>query len=398
MTADHIPFVFNDDDCKMVKNLYSDSPLIRVPLEAIQNIEGQVPAGMRLWVDGGIDGLATWDSEKESASGKQTPYSNHIKRFAGYGKVSDPTFHERPEYGVVKNFVRPLMDMCCRGQRKPYWVSVPQLPVVRDATRNKINRSLAQAAGEWKMDKRFGGKMILPVVLIHQDQATKKTQRRRAQSLIQKCYELARADGVWVIDSSLNDQGGAGPLEKRFQGLIQFHQELNELLPSDSIKIAGPYWGMNLVLWARGLVQYPAVGLGRAYKYYLPGGPSFRKGKAQIAIPPLKRRAIASPKLETWLKRALAQIPPQETSYSDLAKLLRQYQQISRDSRVQVAEFYKGWFDNLANVPISGRALALYQQLSSAYVLGKSLPGLPPEEKTARRPERIAQQLMLSCL
>jgi hypothetical protein len=72
--------------------------------------------------------------------------------------------------------------------------------------------------------------------------------------------------------------------------------------------------------------------------------------------------------------------------------------QVQANARVQVATFYKSWFQKFASLPPSGRALALYQDLSSAYVLGNTLEKLPEEEKTARKPERVAQQLMLNCL
>jgi hypothetical protein len=72
--------------------------------------------------------------------------------------------------------------------------------------------------------------------------------------------------------------------------------------------------------------------------------------------------------------------------------------QVKNEARWQVAQFYKNWFDKFSALPPSGRALALYQDLSSAYVLGKTLPKLPEEEKTARSPARVAKQLMLNCL
>ena len=70
-------------------------------------------------------------------------------------------------------------------------------------------------------------------------------------------------------------------------------------------------------------------------------------------------------------------------------------------ARAQVAEFYKRWLGSLESVSPSGRSFALYQDLSNAYVLGRRFPGLPDlpdDEKTARRPERVAEQLMLQCL
>ena len=63
----------------------------------------------------------------------------------------------------------------------------------------------------------------------------------------------------------------------------------------------------------------------------------------------------------------------------------------------KLAVFYKYWFDGIANVPKAGRSMALFQDLSAAYALGKSLPPLD-DERSARRPEAVAEMLMLSCL
>src|SRR5438445_5780661 len=43
-------------------------------------------------------------------------------------------------------------------------------------------------------------------------------------------------------------------------------------------------------------------------------------------------------------------------------------------ARQQVARFYKDWFHVLAGVPAAGRSLALFQDLSAAYALGRFLP------------------------
>jgi len=270
--------------------------------------------------------------------------------------------------------------------------------MVSDASRNKINRALARNAAEWKRTRKHNVKLILPVIFTHSKQVSLKTQRKG--ELAKECYELAGAQGVWVVDSTLNDQDGSGSLDKRFQGLIKFHQELAEALPSDAIKIAGPYWGMNLILWARGLIHYPSIGLGGAYKYYIPGlTPT--TGSKKVALSPLRRLAVASPGLGSWFGQALTKIIRGESAYTELEELSRTLPRIHLallSSKTQVAKFYKSWFDRLASVPVSGRALALFQDLSKAFVLGRSLPALPAGEGTARRPERVAQQLMLNCL
>ena len=407
MSADYIPFVSTEKDCEILKKFYPDPMRIRVSLEKRDQIADRLPPAANLWLDGAVDGIHIWDPEevrskiKKKEKTRLKQYNDYIMHFPGCEKIRDSNFQKRPDYEVVKEFVRSVMDKCCDdGSRNPDWLSIPQLPMVKNNSRNKINQSLAEAAGKWRADNSFTGKMILPVILTHQDQVHLKKGRKGPLSEVERCYKLAGAAGVWVTETSLNDQEGSKPLStKRFPGLIQFHQELNELLP-DAITVAGPYWGMNLVLWARGLVRYPAISLGTAYKYYIPGV-SFPSGSAHAAIPPLKRWVAVSREFQTWLKESLPRIPRQERAYAELEALLRGFQVRGFDKeywRTQVAKFYKDWLNELTAVPTSGRALALYQQLSSAYVLGRSLRPLPPDEKSAKRPEKVAEQLMLSCL
>ena len=101
------------------------------------------------------------------------------------------------------------------------------------------------------------------------------------------------------------------------------------------------------------------------------------------------------------LKNASEEIDEADSAYATFRYLRDNHSTLAADKRVsrdQIAKFYKGWFDEIEAVPRPGRALALYQMLSSAYVLGKALPSLPSSERTARRPERVAEYFMLNCL
>jgi hypothetical protein len=135
--------------------------------------------------------------------------------------------------------------------------------------------------------------------------------------------------------------------------------------------------------------------LGNGYQYHVAGGTP-KAAKRRIALPPLRRWATANAELETWLS-GLPKTDPAYKDLRDLATGFRKYA-FENEARGQVARFYKSWFEKIAAVQPSGRALALYQDFSTAYVLGKPLPDLPDDEGTARRPERIAEQFMLQCL
>jgi hypothetical protein len=79
------------------------------------------------------------------------------------------------------------------------------------------------------------------------------------------------------------------------------------------------------------------------------------------------------------------------------AEILSQFN-ILRDkkqAREQVARFYAAWLKKFEGVPQAGRSLALYQDFSSAYVLGKTLQDVPDD---VRSPSRVAEQFMMTCL
>jgi hypothetical protein len=261
-----------------------------------------------------------------------------------------------------------------------------------------MNRLLAEATGIWRTKSAFGGKLILPLILTNQKQANGKVARNPKVQVAVRCHQDARADGVWIVDKSLTDDSGSGTLQStRFPGMIALHQEINDAIPS-KIRIGGPYWGLNLVLWARGLVDHPAIGIGSGYQYFLAGGFA-NPPAARVALAPLRRRVNNVAGLRGWLDSALGRLGQAHPAHADLHDIRSRLTVLSQqsDAREQVATFYKRWFDLVAAVPTAGRAMALFQDLAVAYALGKSLPALH-WEGTSRRPEIVVEPLMLSCL
>ena len=312
----------------------------------------------------GVDGLHHWTSA--------TPeYIKYIKQFARHEQILDESFQKKPQKTIVREFVNSVLDACWLVQ--PDWLTIPQLPLATDVTRNKINRELAEATREWATVKQFGGTLILPVIFTHQAQLNLKTARTPKLALAAQCYALSGAKGLWAVDSSLMDQDGSKTLEQaRFPGVISMHQELREAIP-DAVVIGGPYWGLNLVLWAKGLVHHPGIGLGNRYQYHLSGG-RLLAGKTRIALDSLKRLVVVDADLQAWLSTAVKTVGSSDPAYVEFATLLSRFSILlqANSNRDQIARVYKKWYDSLAAVPLPGRALALYQQFSSAYVLGKS--------------------------
>jgi len=390
--ARHIPFINGETDCRLVTRYYKDSPVARVCLDRVVKLGSSLPDGMKLWIDAAIDGL---DQPFERSKNKD--WRNYISQFSNYEEIGAPEFQGKPDASKVKDFVCEVLDRCIT--HKPAAISVPQLPLSTDASRNRINRSLAEATGRWREAHDHKLRLVLPVVLTSQNQTSLKAVRKEKIKAIVTCLEKSRADRLWVVDSSLSDQKGMGTFRnKRFPDLVRFHEELTDALPDGRLVIAGPYWGMNLLLWARGLCDYPAIGVGSSYQYHISGG-VISTPVIRIALPPLRRWAQVAG-LKKWLADAMSKIGKSDPAFEPFQKIHDAFATYSsRDAaRAQIAAFYKQWCDEIEIPSPDGRPLALYQVLSSAYALGKTLPDLPAAEQTARRPERIAEALMLNCL
>ncbi len=393
--ADHIPFITGEDGGNLVKKAYADSDIVRVPLDRAGRFIPLKPTSAKAWLDPCVDGMDDLETRR-SLPDKKNSWFDFMKACANFEKVGTPTYHAKPVPAEVYAFVKAVLDKC--AAHKPAWITVPQLPLVENSDRNKINRALAAATGKWKSSTGFTGRLILPIVLTHQEQVNGKTARNPKVQQAERCYHDAQADGFWVVDKSLTDDNGSSTLiNKRFPGVIDLHEELNDRI-SSKIRIAGPYWGLNLVLWARGLVDHPAIGIGSGYQFFLAGGHT-KQPSAKLALPSLRRRVGVGPQLKTWLDAAIAKLAPSHPAHAEFSEIKKQYTVLSQPDRAreQVATFYKQWFDIIAAVPKAGRSMAMFQDLSVAYALGKSLPDLD-DEGTARRPEAVVQPLMLSCL
>jgi hypothetical protein len=386
--ADHIPFITSAQALKLVSNIYSDSIVLRVSLDVAQKLSLKNPS--KVWIDPGVDGLHDLASRS-----KESAWYKLMKTMPGFDKIGAPGFIAKPNSAVIQVFINAILERTAK--LNPTWITVPQLPFLNDSLRNKINRELAMATGRWKSSVGFTGRLIFPLIFTHAEQTKGKTQRTPKLQQANRCYHESQADGYWVVDTSLTEEIGSVALRnKRFKSVIDLHQELNDQI-SSRIRIAGPYWGMNLVLWSRGLVDFPAIGVGGTYQYYPPGGHS-RPASARVAIGPLRRR-VGIPLLNAWLAKTAKIIGPLHPAYAEIDKIQKQLPLLRNPdtARIQVANFYKKWFDSISGVPAIGRSLALFQDLSQAFALGRSLMDFS-NEGAARRAESVVEPLMVNCL
>ena len=384
-----VPFVNTATDAHLATLFYGDAEIVRLNLHSFDDLNHLLPSTCDRWLDAGTDGLVHdhLADKKFKALVECLPHSAVLRT---------PQFQLKPVHSKIRDYVDTVLDMC--NSKAPAWISIPQLPYADDAGRNKINRCLADCSRTWKQRTRSRVRLLLPVILSHRQQTLSKTVRNRKVQLASDCYERAAADGYWIVDHTLNDADGSPASEKRIASLVRLQEELEGRMGANvRTRVAGPYWGLGLLLWARGLTEHLGVGLGNAYTYYLPGG--YRSAsKKRVPLRHLHRLATAHIDLAQWLTTAAEQVATSSASaeFRNAAKHMQSYM-VGDTSRRQIAEFHRNWYDTVANVPAAGRPLALYQNLSSAYVLGKPLDRLPASE-VARRPESVARLLMMNCL
>lgn len=393
--ADFIPFAGGTEALKLVVQFYENSALVRIPLECAANAAEVFPH-RRLWIDPCVDGCE--GLEKRTPKGDRV--NAWLRTFDSAPHMRDicnSSFQLAPDEQRIKSFVDHMLDLA--AAHKPGWITVPQLPHSNQANRSKVNRAFARAAGSWRSRRAFAGKLVLPVILTDPEQS--RTKRRPRVELTTKCFAESSADVLWVVDSSLNDQSGSQLLRtEKIPGLIKLHEELNEAI-TPPVRIAGPYWALNLILWARGLIDHPCIGVSGGYQYKVSGELPFGLASIRVPLPPLRRLAKASPELNSWIQTALTRVPKSMSAHAELLRALQVSGASSRSvAKRELAIFYKDWCRLVSDTPPAGRALAMFQDLSSAFAFGKTVLNnlAMPEGDLPKEPGAVAEQLMMLTL
>ena len=177
----HIPFVNTQQDCDFLKRYYMDSKIVRVSLENIESIKDQIPSGVSLWMDPGVDGYEHHLRREEES------LPAYLRQFREYNVLASQSTIARPVFGRLMEFVRAVLNRC--RDMEPAWITVPQLPLVDGTSRNKINAALAKATYEWKLEVKFKGRLVLPLILTNKRQIEGKTKwKPRVDSAIKWRY------------------------------------------------------------------------------------------------------------------------------------------------------------------------------------------------------------------
>lgn len=389
-TSKYAVFVNASDDFDLLRRHFADASVVRVSLSRCDATTPAKCGGAALWVDAGFDGFPDCVDD-----------SGHWRYYKGIQHGEYLRSHENiaaPDRSKIKSLVSRVLDKCAETGAK--WITVPQLAQGGGADRNKVNKLLARAAAEWRESSRSRVQWVFPVIFTAKGQLAGKTAWGPRIKNARKVLSDAGFERTWIVDGSLADWKGTADFEsRRFPELIRMHESLREELGRSSEVLAGPYWGMNLVLWARGLVDIPVVGMGTGYQYISPGG-VVHAPKAKVALPPLRKFVPLTNELRKWL------LHPEESSDSsgfapsEFVSLANTLSDLALGAawRRQVVVSYRSWMDRLLATPPAGRAFALYQDLSTAYVLGTKLREIPGAKGRERRPDVPSRQLMLNCL
>lgn len=390
--ANICPFLKTKADFSLFEEFYSDADLVRVPITSSFRLTSSIRKKNKLWVDLEFDGF------HPKAGARSDSWTELMAELPNFSDFRDPKFLRNPKKDKVDQFVNALLDQTDElGAR---YVSVPQLPHQGEFKVTRINKAMARASAEWRSKKSRSIDFILPIILTKRDHSAHIT--KAFLDPIQSCFEESDAVGTWIVDESLDDQKGASTYQtERFPAMLKLSKELEKRV-SARIRIAGPYWALNLVLWARGDITHPAVGIGNSYTYHITGGIPHNSSKVRLAIPNLVRWAVCGSQLEVWLHEAARKDDvnqPDKDQFLSLAALNRKVSTSSgkNAARRQIAEFYRDWIDSIESVQPDGRGVALFQQLSSAFVLGRKLKSME-SENSAKQPEKIAEGLMTHCL
>ena len=461
MTDNYIPIVHSSKDAELVRQHYPDASACRIPLASNLNAREELPEKCKLWIDAGFDGFpqrARLCRKMEERHNKApNSWYEYCRNLPAFGILADEEITEKDGRNTLstdhaeslRQTVFEVLDDCL--DNSPNLITVPQLAQGSGGNRNCLNRALAELTSEWARKRKFK-RLVYPLIFSGLEGQTEGQIWKRKVDTAIDYSRTAAARFFWVVDASLDEEKAAGSLKStRFPRLISIHEHLRQELRHKTI-IGGPYWGFNILLWAKGLIDYPAIAIGSGFRYYLSGGIP-RTPLPRAAIPPLRRLAIADRHLDQWFEHALSKLAPSEPEFAELEDsherlhsvppetletlrareaqepdaeeindqllsaglsedrietLSEQLERLSDESSIrrlsdewkdQVARFYKRWLDSIAEAPIGGRRIRLYQQLSNAYMLGEVLGGkIVQKSGFASHPSAHAEQLMPFCL
>lgn len=394
MTLPIFSLIRSKTDIELSSQFFPDSFGARLSLFAANRFESSDLSrlgGLR-WIDLSLDFVTNlFSSRSSSQNAKERTF--FIEKCKGEIFGDKSAVVKKQNSSLVGESIGLMIQAA--QKHKPNLLGVPQYPYDNSKGTCKANEAIVTAISTQSLNHR----LVLPVIILHRDWTQYKPKRREIIQGIESACATLKPEFIWIVDGSLNDDEGAGTLAKeRLPSLIKFHQELKSITGSSKV-IAGPYWGMNLVLWARGLSDYIAITPGGSSQYYAECGIMKHSASVKVAIPPLRRVVRKSPELKAWMAKAVSLQVPSVEAVEHFSKLDRDLGKLDGElAKRQIADFYSNWLKKICSLPLQGRAFGLYQDLSSAYALGSLLPKFESEKGPGANASHVAEALMLNVL
>lgn len=380
-------FIRSREDFSLVKTYFSDAYEVRIDQDVLRKIDPSILAGKK-WIHQGFETYHFPDD-----------VDLELKAYFEKKNLHSLLLHDKYRKADMQALDAGVLEVLRDAIAcSPSTISVPQLPYTPGASRNKINEALAESTAKAFAVLHPTADLILPVIIFYKARISSTTERAKLVKKIQVAANAAQAKKVWIVDASLDDDRGTKSVgEDRIPAIVDLHERLAESLQGTEI-LGGPYWGVNLVLWVRGLISRPCISLGGGFTYIPRKEGTPRRPNQRVAIPPLKRQAQTIG-LQGWLKAAIPLSRRLPEAHANLVDLQNSLSSITSDlaARRQIVKFYREWIEKLAQLQPSARSLSLYQDLSAAFALGQLLSKVPLPNET-KQPGQIAHQLMSRCL
>jgi hypothetical protein len=397
MTLPIISLLRSKTDITLTKQFYSDAFGGRVSLMTAFKNEPAHYKGIsnNLWIDLSLDflpNLLQKEGSNEDANKREKKFFS--EKCKGDILFARNEISKKGNEAKLKDVITGLVGIA--SEYKPQILGLPQYPYDASKGTSKANRAITNIVRS--LPRKCP--LVVPVIIQNRSWTRYKKSRNEIVKEIEATCSLLKPEYLWIVDASLNDDEGSGTLAKeRLPNLVTLHKEIREVSKGTSI-IAGPYWGMNLVLWARGLADFIAITPGGSSQYYpecsvVKRSPSI----SRVALPPLRRLVKKSPELKDWIKDVLRLDLPSREVVEQFHKLEKELGKLDGDiAKKQVADFYSSWLRSICTLPAQGRAFGLYQDLSMAYALGSILPKLLGEKSAGANASHVAEALMLNVL
>lgn len=390
VTAPVILFANSKNDLEVVKHIGVTPYVVRIAIHQAARLFPHVPQQANLWID------PTIDSYPQAKNHQWTKYHSKMELFS---LLTDTQFLSAPKKDTILPGLESLIEDCLKF--KPAVLSVPQLALTDGVERHKINRMLATLTGEILQKRDFHGELVVPLILTHKNQYASKSVRTSKLKLAQFCIQKTGAKGLWIVATDFDDESGVSTNDERIENLIALHTEAEESAPTKWVA-AGPYWATGLLLWAKGLADFVVTCAGSGYAYTPPGRFVITGSpKSRIALEPLKKRVCLDLLFQNWLQTVISQMPATSPERSVLVEVARDFSLHSTQQacKRQIAGVWFEWIAQLLELPSSGRSVALYQNFSQAFMLGKTMNSrIPSERSNAQNPYVPAELLMRHCL